>query len=358
MTESLRRQQRLLHGPNRRALVSLHQLPKECIFAIMAASKSIAASSQCSFAALASSLHHSTSQINQQQYNQPLSSYPPSATPQGPPPPPPQMLPAWVSFAHAFSSLISLPPPSPSSSPSLFDPRSIHDLSQACSGSSGGGLGGSLIGTAFLGTTPSTINPTLTLSSLSSSLSSLKAAVNQGSFALVHSSPLSLLIKALESFFMGFGVNAEPSLSADGLLFIAQSYNKVSDKDQEIDLPSTADHHSLSLCHPQPPFSSTSYPPYPHSSHPHQDPHQPPHQPGGGDDFSQVDSAAQSLSPLPPPDQELLLLMTSMIRHIARACGSKGAGCESELSRIVLWSTRLLLGPGPLGNHPAAQEVS
>lgn len=239
--EGLRRQQRLLHGPTRRALVSLHRLPKECIFAVMGAAKSLSTSPHCSYHSLLSTAIQQGQAPQQMalghfmpfaaataphQY-QPQYQPPPGGGPASPQQPPP---PAWVSFAHAFVALTSMKirgEKSTDSNPSsfLFDPKAIHDLTLASAGSIGG-IGGGLIATAFIGPRPNP-HPNLTLSSLSSSLTTLKGSVNKGGFSLVHASPLALVIKCLEEFFWGFGPSAEPSLSPEGLLVIAQSYTKV-----------------------------------------------------------------------------------------------------------------------------------
>lgn len=77
-------------------------------------------------------------------------------------------------------------------------------------------------------------------------------------------------------------------------------------------------------------------------------------------------SAASLLDPLPPQDQELLLLFSALLRHVVRASatgtasgagggasggasggagGGGGAGCEEHVRRLCGWALRLLLGP-------------
>ena len=55
--------------------------------------------------------------------------------------------------------------------------------------------------------------------------------------------------------------------------------------------------------------------------------------PSGIPEAQQLASAAASLSGLPPPDQELLLLFSALVRHIAKASRG-GAGYQDQLAHI------------------------
>ncbi len=70
---------------------------------------------------------------------------------------------------------------------------------------------------------------------------------------------------------------------------------------------------------------------------------------------SQFLAAAQLLDPLPPSDQELLLLFSALLRHTVRASG--GAGCEEAVKGVCAWVVRVLVGGQMNGAPPVAMEA-
>ncbi|KAG1660567.1 hypothetical protein FOA52_005103 [Chlamydomonas sp. UWO 241] len=120
-----------------------------------------------------------------------------------------------------------------------------------------------------------------------------KRAANAEDFEPISAAPLDVALRCIEDFFSGFDASA-PSLSAEALAWMAKAYTSL-------------------------PFAPTP----------------------GVQHSSQMAAAAHVLSPLPGPDQELLLLCAALLKHVARA---SGPGCERDLVAINRWVSRLLLG--------------
>lgn len=72
-----------------------------------------------------------------------------------------------------------------------------------------------------------------------------------------------------------------------------------------------------------------------------------------GPEPAQFQQALKLLEPIPAADQELLLLFSSLLRHVALA---SGPGCEEHVVVIARWVVGLLLGR-QLAGHPDAMEV-
>jgi len=138
--------------------------------------------------------------------------------------------------------------------------------------------------------------------SFGQALNHIKRAANAGDFEPLASAPLDVALCCLEDFFAGFDETI-PSLTVETLTWMLKS------------------HTALALDDPT-----------------------------GVNEGAKMAAAAHALSPLPPADQELLLLMVSMLRHTANASHS---GCEQQMVDLTGWVARLLLGAN-MARHTSA----
>ncbi|GAX73342.1 hypothetical protein CEUSTIGMA_g795.t1 [Chlamydomonas eustigma] len=294
--EALRRQQRLLHGPERRSHVNIHKLVMEAVLTVISAARSFASAG-------GPQLHSEFMTSSSPQAKQGDPNLVKRVTPDASPAStlmngvqsPGSNYTRLSTFAHAMCACISVPCAGyDGSGLSHLPPMILKDPTVATALA-----GDSKFSTVFMGRDK-------TAAQLEASVRQLKLAANQQSLKVLRVSPVAVALLILEDFFFSFERHA-PSLSVEGLAYLAQVYMQLPfwQLSSDVEVPDA------------------------------------------------IETAGKVLSSFPMPDLELLLLFSAMMRHVERASGVRG--CEVHLVHVCRWVSRLLLGP-LMSVHSAAEE--
>ncbi|PNW80650.1 hypothetical protein CHLRE_07g325724v5 [Chlamydomonas reinhardtii] len=282
-TEALARQGRLLHGPERRALLRLHKLVKECVFRIMAAA-----------------------QVFQ--------------------PPPPPAAPAAAADPHGAGAA-ALPANFAAALAHLIRHHSHAHVDTP--------------GLAPLAAHPSCVGltgPSVEASDVTATVSDLKEQINAGRYDGLSSAPLLAVMMMLEAFFANFNGRAQGgkpeetcSLTPECLTVVSKTYQDLF----EGHVPATPGSAAAAVANGTPGAANGTHAPAP------ADGEAPKAGAGGTEPLAVAKQAYEILEPLQPRDSELLLVFAALMRVVARV---SGPGCEEAVVEVGKWAVGLLIG--------------
>ncbi|KAG2440899.1 hypothetical protein HXX76_003752 [Chlamydomonas incerta] len=292
-TEALARQARLLHGPERRALLRLHKLVKECVFKIMAAAQAF---------------------------------QPP------PPPPPPAAAPAAAAAAVAadpHGAGAALPPNFAAALAHLIRHHSHGHVDTP-------GLAPLAAHPAYVGLT----GPSVEAADVTATVSDLKEQINAGRYDGLAAAPLLAVLMLLEAFFANFGgrgAGAQPeescSLTPECLTVVSRTYQDLFDGH----VPATPGSAAAAAANGTPGVAAANGTPGVAAA----DGTAPKAGAGGTEPLAVAKQAYEILEPLQPRDSELLLVFAALMRVVARV---SGPGCEEAVVEVGKWAAALLIG--------------
>ncbi|KAG2450553.1 hypothetical protein HYH02_005054 [Chlamydomonas schloesseri] len=298
-TEALARQARLLHGPERRALLRLHKLVKECVFRIMAAAQAFQPPAQPPPAAAAAA----------------------AAT-------------APVADPHGGAAAAALPPNFAAAVAHLIRHHSHGHVDTP--------------GLAPLAAHPAYVEltgPSVEAADVTAVVSDLKEQINAGRYEGLGSAPLLAVLMLLEAFFGNFtgGGRGQPgakpeetcSLTPECLTVVSKTYQDLFDGH----VPATPGSAAAAAANGTPGVAAAGHTNGAHAAS--ADGKAPKAGAGGTEPLAVAKQAYEILEPLQPRDSELLLVFAALMRVVARV---SGPGCEEAVVEVGKWAVGLLLG--------------